>query len=105
LLEPTLKEALDGRVEIRKTFHSSKVGTIGGGYVFKGKILRTNRIRLLRDNVVIFEGTLSALKRFKDDVREVQEGYECGISLHNFNDIKEGDVIESFHIDKIAKRL
>ncbi len=105
LLEPTLKEVLDGRVEIRKIFHSSKVGNIGGGYVLKGKIIRNNRIRLVRDHVVIFEGTLSALKRFKDDVRDVQEGYECGISLHNFNDIKEGDLIESFHVDKIAKKL
>lgn len=105
LLEPTLKEMAEGKAQIRKVFQSSRVGTIGGCYVTNGRIRRQNPMRLLRDNIVVFEGKLSALRRFKDDVSEVTEGYECGMSLPNFNDLQEGDVVESYRIEKIAKKL
>jgi translation initiation factor IF-2 len=106
LLEPTLKERILGRAEVRQTFHVSKVGTIAGAYVTDGIMTRQNDgIRVLRDNVLVYEGKLHSLKRFKDDVREVQSGYECGIGVENFNDIKVGDVIEAFVIDKVAAKL
>jgi translation initiation factor IF-2 len=106
LLEPTLKERILGRAEVRQTFHVSKVGTIAGCYVIDGVMTRQNDgVRVLRDNVLIYEGKLHSLKRFKDDVREVQSGYECGIGVENFNDIKVGDVIEAFVIDKVAAKL
>ena len=106
LLEPTLKERILGRAEVRQTFHVSKIGTIAGSYVVDGVMTRQNDgVRVLRDNVLIYEGKLHSLKRFKDDVREVQSGYECGIGVENFNDIKVGDVIEAFVIDKVAAKL
>ncbi|MCB9799976.1 MAG: translation initiation factor IF-2 [Candidatus Omnitrophica bacterium] len=105
LLEPTYKEVGEGRVEVRRIFKSSKVGNIAGCMVLKGKISRQGSIRLVRDNVVLYEGKLGALKRFKDDVREVAEGYECGISIDGFNDIQESDIIESYRIEKIAQKL
>ena len=106
LLEPTLKEKILGKVEVRQTFHISKTGTIAGCYVLEGTISRSNtNVRLLRDHVVIHEGKMASLKRFKEDVKEVQSGYECGISLENFNDIKEGDILEVFTIEKIAAKL
>ena len=105
LLEPTLKEVGEGKIEIRKVFKVSKIGTIGGGMVIKGKVIRSNRIRVLRGQVVLHEGKLSSLKRFKDDVREVAQGYECGLSVEGFNDLQEGDIIESFRVDKIAGKL
>jgi len=106
LLEPTLKERILGRAEVRQTFHVSKIGTIAGSYVIDGVMTRQNDgVRVLRDNVLIYEGKLHSLKRFKDDVREVQSGYECGIGIENFNDIKVGDVIEAFVIDKVAAKL
>lgn len=105
LLEPTYKEVNEGRVEVRRIFKSSKVGNIAGCMVLKGKISRQGSIRLVRDHVVLYEGKLGALKRFKDDVREVAEGYECGISIDGFNDIQEGDIIESYRIEKIAQKL
>lgn len=106
LLEPTLKERILGRAQVRETFHVSKVGTIAGSYVLDGVMTRQNDgVRVLRDNVLVFEGKLSSLKRFKDDAREVQAGYECGIGVENFNDIKVGDVIEAFVIDKVAGKL
>jgi len=106
LLEPTLKERVLGRAQVRETFHVSKVGTIAGSYVLDGSITRqSDGVRVLRDNVLVFEGKLSSLKRFKDDAREVQAGYECGIGVENFNDIKVGDVIEAFIIDKVAAKL
>jgi translation initiation factor IF-2 len=106
LLEPTLKERVLGRAEVRQTFHVSKVGTIAGTYVVDGIMTRQNDgVRVLRDNVLIYEGKLHSLKRFKDDVREVQTGYECGIGIENFNDIKVGDIIEAFVMDKVAARL
>jgi translation initiation factor IF-2 len=106
LLEPTLKERSLGRVEVRQVFSIPKVGSIAGGYVTEGMISRGSAgARVLRDNVVIYEGKLSSLRRFKDDVREVQAGYECGVGIENFNDIKVGDVIEVYTFDKIATKL
>ncbi|MBI3811595.1 MAG: translation initiation factor IF-2 [Nitrospirae bacterium] len=106
LLDPTLKERVTGRVEVRQVFNITKVGTIAGAYVTEGMISRVGAgVRVLRDNVVIYTGKLSSLKRFKDDVREVQTGYECGLGVENFNDIKVGDVIEAFVVDKIAAKL
>ncbi|MBI3316718.1 MAG: translation initiation factor IF-2 [Candidatus Omnitrophica bacterium] len=105
ILEPTYKEVIEGKLQVRKIFKSSKVGTIGGGNVLQGKILRSNAVRLVRNNVVVFEGKLASLKRFKDDVREVGQGYECGFSFEGFNDIQENDVLESYRLDKIAGKL
>ncbi len=106
LLEPTLKERVLGRAQVRQAFHVSKVGTIAGSYVLDGVMTRqSDGVRILRDNVLIYEGKLHSLKRFKDDVREVQAGYECGIGVENFNDIKVGDIIEAFIIDKVAAKL
>jgi translation initiation factor IF-2 len=106
LLEPTLKERILGRAEVRQTFHVSKVGTVAGCYVLDGIITRqADGVRVLRDNVLIYEGKLHSLKRFKDDVREVQAGYECGLGVENFNDIKVGDIIEAYTIEKVAAKL
>lgn len=105
LLEPTYKEVIDGKAQIRKIFKSSKAGTIGGTMVTKGKITRQNGVRVLRDNIVVFDGKLAALKRFKDDVREVAEGHECGLSFNGFNEIQEGDLVESYRLEKIATKL
>ncbi len=106
LLEPTLKEKVLGRAEVRQTFSVPKIGLIAGCYVLDGVITRGSAgVRVLRDNVVVFEGKLSSLKRFKEDVREVQTGYECGIGVENFNDIKVGDVIEAYDVEKLATKL
>ncbi len=105
LLAPTLKEKHLGRIEVRDTFHVSRVGTIAGCYVIDGKIIRNSKVRLIRDNVVVWEGKLSSLKRFKDDVKEVLTGYECGIGLENYNDLKVGDVIETFEIEEVKTSL
>jgi translation initiation factor IF-2 len=106
LLEPTLKERILGRAEVRQTFHVSKVGTIAGSYVLEGMLSRQcDGVRVLRDNVLVYTGKFNSLKRFKDDVREVQTGYECGIGIENFNDIKVGDIIEAYVIDKVAGKL
>jgi translation initiation factor IF-2 len=105
LLEPTLKEVVQGRAEVRNTFHISRIGTIAGCSVLSGKVTRNSNIRLLRDNVVVFEGKLSSLKRFKDDVKEVVEGYECGLGIENYNDIQVGDHIEAYVIEKVAGTL
>ncbi len=106
LLEPTLKERILGRAEVRQTFHVSKIGTIAGSYVIDGVMTRQNDgVRVLRDNVLVYTGKLHSLKRFKDDAREVQTGYECGIGIENFNDLKVGDIIEAYVIDKVAAKL
>ena len=106
LLEPTLKERALGRAEVRQVFTVSKAGVIAGSYVLDGTITRAAvGVRVIRDNVVVYEGKLGSLRRFKDDVREVQQGYECGISVENFNDIKAGDIVEAYAIDKIAAKL
>jgi translation initiation factor IF-2 len=106
LLEPTLKEKVLGRAEVRKTFNVPKAGVVAGCYVSDGLISRNCAgVRLIRDNIVIYEGKLGSLKRFKDDAREVQMGFECGISIENFNDMKPGDAIEVYTIEKIAAKL
>ena len=105
LLEPTFREQTQARVEIRQTFNIAGVGTIAGCYVNEGKIARGNLVRLLRDQVVVFEGKLASLKRFKDDVREVSAGYECGLSLEGYPDIKQGDVIEAFERIPVVRRI
>ena len=105
LLAPTLKEKHLGRVEVRETFHVTRVGMIAGCYVLDGKVVRNSKVRLIRDNVVVWEGNLSSLKRFKDDVKEVISGYECGIGLENYNDVKIGDVIEAFEIEEVKTTL
>ncbi len=102
MLKPQEREVVLGQAEVRQIFKVSKVGTIAGCYVKSGKIVRDAGVRLLRDNVKIYDGKLASLKRFKDDVREVQEGYECGIAIENFNDLKEGDVIEAFTMEQVA---
>ncbi|NLO40002.1 MAG: translation initiation factor IF-2 [Ruminiclostridium sp.] len=103
MLAPTFKEVVDGHIEIRQTFKASSVGTIGGGYVTDGKVLRNSEVRVVRNGIVVYEGKLASLKRFKDDVREVAAGYECGILIDKFNDIKEGDVIESFRMEEVQR--
>ncbi|MEE4254367.1 MAG: translation initiation factor IF-2 [Desulfuromusa sp.] len=105
LLAPTLREKELGRVEIRDTFHVSRVGTIAGCFVVEGKIVRNAQTRLVRDNVVVWQGKLSSLKRFKDDVKEVGNGYECGIGLEKYNDIKIGDILEVFEIEEVKTSL
>ncbi len=105
MLEPSFREMALGRAEVRNTFHISRIGTVAGCYVLSGKITRNASVRLLRDSVVVHEGRLASLKRFKDDVREVLEGYECGLGLENFNDIKIGDQIEAFVMEKVAETL
>ena len=106
LLEPTFKEKILGRAEVRQTFLVSRLGTIAGCYVIDGLISRSSDgIRIIRENIVIYEGKISSLKRFKEDVREVQTGYECGIMIENFNDIKVGDILENYAIEKIAGKL
>ena len=105
MLEPSYREMSVGRAEVRNTFHISRLGTVAGCFVLSGKITRNALVRLLRDNVVVHEGKLASLKRFKDDVREVVEGYECGLGLENFNDIKIGDQIEAFVMEKVVGTL
>lgn len=105
LLQPVEKEKTLGMVDIRETYRIPRVGTIAGCYVLSGRIARNDKIRLIRDGVVIYNGTLASLKRFKDDVREVQSGYECGLSIHNFNDIKVGDQIEAFEVYEERRTL
>ena len=100
LLAPKVREKVTGHAQIRQVIRISGVGAIGGCYVLDGQIQRGSKARLLRDNVVIFEGGLASLRRFKDDVKEVNEGYECGIGLEKFNDIKEGDVIEAYIMEE-----
>jgi translation initiation factor IF-2 len=101
MLEPVIKETRLGSAEVRDTFRVPKVGTIAGCYVTDGKVTRNAEVRLLRDNVVIYEGKISSLKRFKDDVSEVTRGYECGIGIQNFNDLKVGDIIEAFVTERV----
>jgi len=105
MLSPELKEEITGTAEIRELFKVSKVGTIAGCMITDGKVIRNNRIRLIREGVVIFTGELVALKRFKDDVKEVSKGYDCGMQIKGYNDIKEYDIIESFHEIEIKKKL
>jgi translation initiation factor IF-2 len=105
LLEPEYKEVVQGRAEVRELFKVPKIGTIAGCYVTDGKITRTNKLKLVRDSVVVFDGKILSLKRFKDDAREVAAGFECGISIEGFNDIHPGDVIEAYVIEEMEKKL
>jgi len=98
LLSPIITENIIGSVEVRDAFKIPKIGNIAGGYVNSGAIQRGSKIRLIRDNILIYEGKVNTLKRFKDDVTEVSQGYECGISIDGYNDIKVGDVIEVFEL-------
>jgi translation initiation factor IF-2 len=105
MLEPIVKEEMTATVEVRQVFHISKVGYIAGAYVMDGKVKRSDKARLIRDGIVIFTGNIAALKRFKDDVKEVTTNFECGISLQGCNDIKEGDIIETFQEVEIKQKL
>jgi translation initiation factor IF-2 len=105
LLEPTIRETYHGRAEVRETFRIPKVGTVAGCYVLDGNIKRDDEVRLLRDNVVVFKGKIASLRRFKDDVSEVRNGMECGISIQNYGDVKVGDVIEAFVTERIAAEM
>ena len=105
MLSPEIKEEITATVEVRETFHISKVGTVAGGIVKEGKIKRTNKIRLIRDGIVIYSGELGSLKRFKDDVKEVVSGYECGLNITNYNDVKVGDLIEAYEEVEVKKTL
>ncbi|MDD3348675.1 MAG: translation initiation factor IF-2, partial [Bacilli bacterium] len=101
MLDPVFEEKITGEAEIRTIFKASKIGTIAGCYITNGYITRNSDIRLIRDSIVIYEGKLSSLKRFKDDVKEVKLGYECGMTIENYNDIKEGDIIEAYIMEKV----
>ena len=103
MLDPEFKEVILGTVEIRDTFKVPGVGVVGGAYVTEGKVVRNAQIRLVRDGIVIHEGKIASLKRFIDDAREVAQGYECGIGIENYNDIKEGDIIECFQMEEIKR--
>jgi len=105
LLKPEEKEVVLGEAEVRQLFKIAKIGTIAGCLVRSGVIQRTAKARVVRGGVEVYDGTLASLKRFKDDVREVREGFECGIGIENFNDLKVGDLIESYRIEEIARTL
>ncbi len=105
MLSPEEKETIEGSAEVRETFRVSRVGTIAGCYVQEGRIARKGRARLVRDGIVVYDGEIGSLKRFKDDVKEVREGFECGIGIENFNDVKVGDVIECYTVEEVARTL
>jgi translation initiation factor IF-2 len=105
MLAPERKESVIGLVEVRQVFRISKVGTVAGCYVLEGLVKRGSQVRVLRDNVVIHSGELDSLKRFKDDVREVKAGFECGLSVKSFDDIKVGDQLEIFEVVEVARTL
>lgn len=104
LLDPEYQEKVIGQAEVRQAIKISKVGTIAGSYVTDGKITRDANVRVIRDGIVIYEGELASLKRFKDDVKEVVKGFECGMQIKNFNDIKEGDIIEAYVMEEIERK-
>lgn len=101
MLDPEFEEKITGQMIVRETFKVSKVGTIAGAYVTEGYIRRDSGVRVIRDGIVIYEGQLASLKRFKDDVKEVKMGYECGAMIEKFNDIKVDDVIEGFIMEEV----
>ena len=105
MLAPEIEEVVTCNIEIRETFKISKVGTIAGCMVLDGKVTRNTKIRVIRDGIVVYTGTLGSLKRYKDDVKEVAAGMECGLNIENFNDIKVGDIIEGYTIKEIARKL
>ncbi|MEQ9008984.1 MAG: translation initiation factor IF-2, partial [Ekhidna sp.] len=105
MLEPTSEEVITGNIEVREVYKITKVGTVAGCYVTDGNVKRSNKVRLVRDGIVVYTGEINQLKRFKDDVAEVKSGYECGLSIKNFNDIKEGDIIEGFEVKEVKRTL
>ena len=105
MLDKVKKEVVTGEVEVREVFKISKVGTVAGAFVTEGKVHRSDKARLVRDGIVIHTGDLNALKRYKDDVKEVASGFECGISFVNFNDIQQGDIIETFTEIEVQQKL
>ena len=105
MLSPEIKEEITAQVEVRQVYHISKVGTVAGAYVIDGKVSRTNKARVIRDGIVVYTGEINALKRFKDDVKEVTTNFECGISLVNYNDLREGDILETFAEIEIKAKL
>ena len=105
MLAPEKKETQTGLIEVREVYKISKVGTVAGCYVLDGVVKRGSRVRVLRDNVVIHDGELDSLKRFKDDVREVKGGFECGLSIRNFNDVQKGDQLEAYEIVEVSRTL
>jgi translation initiation factor IF-2 len=105
MLEPTSEEVITGNIEVREVFKISKVGTVAGCYVTDGIVKRTNQVRLIREGIVVYTGEINQLKRFKEDVAEVKSGYECGLSIKNFNDIKVGDIIEGFEVKEVKRTL
>ena len=105
MLKPTTEEQVIGNIEIRETFKITKVGTVAGCYVTDGRVHRNSKIRLIRDGIVKYQGNLGSLKRFKDDVKEVKSGYECGLNIENYNDIKVGDQIEVYEEVEVKQTL
>jgi translation initiation factor IF-2 len=105
MLKPELKEEQIGTVEVRNVFKISRLGTIAGCHVTQGKIKRTADVHLVRDGVEVFKGRIASLKRFKDDAREVEQGFECGIALENFNDVRVGDVLEAYETHELARKI
>ena len=102
LLEPTFREKIVGRAEVREVFTIPKIGVVAGCHVMSGMLERNARARLLRDDVVVYEGKIQSLRRFKDDVKEVASGYECGLSLEKYQDVKQGDIVEPFVMEEVA---
>jgi len=105
MLKPKIEEQVVCNIEVRETFKISKVGTIAGCYVLDGVVTRNTKVRLIRDGIVVYSGKLGSLKRFKDDVKEVKTGFECGLNIENFNDIKVGDIIEGYEEVEVARTL
>lgn len=105
MLSPEIEEKITGSAEVRETFNISKIGTIAGCFVLEGIIKRSSRIRIIRDGIVTHTGTLGSLKRFKDDVKEVKNNYECGLNIDKYNDIQVGDIIEAFEEVEVARKL
>jgi translation initiation factor IF-2 len=103
MLAPQMEERENGSAEVRQTFRVPNVGVVAGCYVTSGEIFRNNRVRVVRDGTVVYEGNIASLKRFRDDVRSVREGFECGVGVENFNDVKEGDVLEFFETVEVPR--
>jgi translation initiation factor IF-2 len=103
MLKPTIEEQDTARIEVREVFRVPKIGAVAGCYVTDGEITRDDQVRIVRDGTIIFDGKLASLRRFKEDVRSVRSGYECGIGIEGFQDIKEGDVIESYKTVEVAR--
>jgi translation initiation factor IF-2 len=105
MLEPESREVIDGMAEVRNVFRVPKAGAVAGSYVTTGTVTRNAKVRVIRNQVVVYDGTVGSLKRFKDDVREVATGFECGIGVANFDDVKVGDMLEVYRIEKVSRTL